>query len=104
MSVGFDANRHPTTDAGTKTTGKCRQEERRGSKSRKILRRHLHVPDAVDEEDEVAVGGPDDADAVALLQLVEVRAVVLVDAAAVAQDRVAGHYPGWSGGGTHALS
>ena len=53
------------------------------------------VPDAVDEEDEVAVGGPDDADAVALLQLVEVRAVVLVDAAAVAQDRVAGHYPGW---------
>ena len=36
---------------------------------------------------------PDDADAVALLELVEVCAVVLVDAAAVAEDGVAGHDP-----------
>ena len=37
---------------------------------------------------------PDDADAVSLLEFVEVCAVVLVDAAAVAQDGVAGHDPG----------
>ena len=36
---------------------------------------------------------PDDADAVSLLELVEVCAVVLVDAAAVAEDGVAGHDP-----------